>query len=243
MTERLKPVLSGVENKEKNRLNNIGRYFEPIPGKTKMVEVRWHDYEDDCSLRMTINIPINADPENEAIGFLMEYIPGKYYFESVRELIKDETKSILEARIFEHYKKRELVPSSRIREFMMKPLSSIKNVSEKADGQNTLFEDREIITYFYDLSSVNPLNMQRLDTYTDREIETILVLRERGSNIKPIGGRLNQLIGEGRNVTHIVSSLELYGGGTNESVYREYLEAQVFIVGSGEVAFVKQHFS
>jgi hypothetical protein len=63
----------------------INRFFQAIPGKTKEVRVMWHDYEDERSLEKIIHIPVDQDPETGATGFLMEYVPGMYDFESVKE--------------------------------------------------------------------------------------------------------------------------------------------------------------
>jgi len=61
------------------------RFFEAVPGKTKEIKIRWHDYEDGRSLEETIHIPIDQDPEVGATSFLMINIPGQYDFEGAKE--------------------------------------------------------------------------------------------------------------------------------------------------------------
>lgn len=61
------------------------KFFTAIPGKTKEIRVGWHDYEDDRSLEKIIHIPVDEDPEVGATSFLMEYVPGRYDFESAKE--------------------------------------------------------------------------------------------------------------------------------------------------------------
>lgn len=65
--------------------SDINRFFKAISGKTKEIRVMWHDYEDDRSLEKIIHIPVDEDPEVGATDFLMEYVPGRYDFESAKE--------------------------------------------------------------------------------------------------------------------------------------------------------------
>jgi hypothetical protein len=64
---------------------DINRFFKAIPRETKEIKVSWHDYEDERSLEKVIHIPVDQDPEAGATSFLMEYVPGRYDFEGVKE--------------------------------------------------------------------------------------------------------------------------------------------------------------
>jgi len=142
--------------------------------------------------------------------------------ENLDEFGEDIAENPADAPLFGLYEKRVLLKLPHYREFLEKPLCSTTCLFEEEDGPfNTRFKDLEEITYFYNFSSVNLLRLNR------NEAEKFLILQERGENKKSIGEQLQQLIRDGKRVTHIVRSTEEYGGDTNYSVWRKYLEAQI----------------
>jgi 8-oxo-dGTP pyrophosphatase MutT (NUDIX family) len=124
-------------------------------------------------------------------------------------------------RLFSFFRKLEVLGPERLPEILDLPLCTTECLFEEEDGQNTRFTDSETITYFYDFSSVE------LDVLPRWQLDGCCVYQARGSDSQTVGARLQRLLDAGKKVTHIVRSQEEYGGGTHDSVWREYLRAEI----------------
>lgn len=144
--------------------------------------------------------------------------------------------------IFNCFKEIKYYPSPAYKSILYYPTGSITNIQEIPDGQNVIFQDLENSTYFYGFS---PENLKELLTRRDKirvlglytgqcqnDNEIIknscgLIYRERNEKT-PLGEKLEQLIKEGKKVTHIVRTKDVYGGNTHYSVWRSHDKAEIY---------------
>ncbi len=236
--------------------------------------VIWHDCEDD---RTGTGFEVEAPNPSEAYFKAIDTIKGfsqylQEHFCSIdleclvdqngeflhpdiflaqkdsNELIQNDTD--LWKRLFDRYKEVNFFQSPSYKSVMNRPSGSITNVREIPDGQNTIFEDLEYVTYFYNFSSQNLADLassdkekrKKLGSYTgqcehEHEVinnsEGVLIYRSRFDET-PIGKKLEQLVNNGKKITHIICAEESYGGDTHYSVWRDCNKAEIYEVGENE---------
>jgi len=159
-----------------------------------------------------------------------------------KEKLQTNKELLADSKLFSCFKKRTLLDPSLISEFLEKPPCSIVNLFEEEEGFDTKFVDLEEITYFFDFSSVNPLAVDELRFCSDGkgQKEGWLAFNARMYRKNTtIGEQLKELNHSGRKITHIVRSTEKYGGTTNTSAWRDYLEAQIYEVENPD-SFVRK---
>ena len=218
---------------------------EPGPGDWTDIEPIEFDYE-------------GNDPEGEIERLRIEsytergILPDlRSWFERISDIesLKIESPKVWKG-LFNRYKEVNFFQSPSYKSIMNRPSGSITNIREIPDGQNTIFEDLEFVTYFYNFSSQDLEHLtssdkekrKKLGFYTGQyELEHevinnsagVLIYRSR-SDETPIGKKLEQLVGEGKKITHVVCAEESYGGDTHYSVWRDYKKAEVYEVVGNE---------
>lgn len=148
---------------------------------------------------------------------------------NIRFEIYKKARSIKEIQLFSNYGSVEVLDQSEVDVFLSMPTCSTVNIFEEEEGFNTKFEDSEEITYFCDFSKVDPQTLDFL-SYSRSSEGAWLISKNRGNQNISIGEKLKQLTAKGEKITHIIRSSERYGGGTNDSVWTNYLKAQIFVV-------------
>jgi hypothetical protein len=139
----------------------------------------------------------------------------------------NESRSIIDAPLFSCYLEKELIVNSNAVSFLARPLASTKPWEEDRTF-NPEFKDEEEITYFFDFSTVDPQGIKALRYLVDSDNEPFLVFQARGDNPMSIGEKLKELVNNGKKVTHILKSSEVYGGNTESSAWREYKKALIY---------------
>ncbi len=237
-------------------------------------KIIWHDCEDDrTGSEFSVEAPNPTDAYFKAIETIKGYSQylndhfcgidleclvdedGKFLHPDIFLNKKKSGKATAGAasiweKIFDRYKEVSFFPSPAYKSVMDRPAGSITNVREIPDGQNTIFEDWEFVTYFYDfstadlelLSASGDIKPRKLGLYTgqcEHESEVIektnglLVYRSRFDKIL-IGEKLEQLVKGQKKVTHIACAEEVYGGDTHYSVWRDYQKAEIYEVRKNE---------
>lgn len=131
-------------------------------------------------------------------------------------------------KLFGRYKEVNFFESPRYKHTFNYPLYSTECLYEKEDGPfNTIFEDLQVGTLFYDFSSAN---LSALSKRKEVKIDKFELSTTRGSDKPTIGSKLEQFLREGKKVTHIIRTREIYGGDTHYSVWRDYEKAEIYEV-------------